>query len=251
MTVPATVTALHRARASVAPLPFASPAPPAGVAPASPAPARATVLTLDGGERVQLESAERGQRLTLTCREGRALLEYDTHTGCLRVTGPISGVSVESSAPDVALAAAGNLSLRAEGQVSIRGALGVSLEAGAASASPSAVARLAPSGLTYAGAQLSLAAEAARLAFQRATVQGSDLRASWSRVGLASRKIEIEAHELRSKVASVAHEIERSLTVKAGRIREWVRGSHHTRAERCEVRASGEVRIDGQRINLG
>lgn len=249
MTIPAPISTVHRSRASVS-------APQAVPLASAPSPfslenRAEAAFTLEGGESVLLARAKQGQRLTLTSRDGQPLLEYETHTGRVRVSGPITSLELDSISPDLELSAGGNLSLNASGRVGIRGGLGVSLEAGAAGAVPSAVAHLAPSGLSYAGGQLSLAAEVARLAFQRAEARGAELRATWSRVRLSSRAIEVEAHQLRSKAKSVFQEIEGSLTVKAGRVREWVRGSHHTRAERCEMRASGEVRIDGQRINLG
>ena len=148
MTTPVPFPTLGRTRASAAaPQPVARPHAPRPVSLRNPA---EQAFTLDGGEALLLARTERGQRLTLTSRDGQPLLEYDTHSGRVRVSGPITSVSLDSGAPDLALGTAGNLSLHASGRVDIHGALGVSLEAGAVGAAPSAVAHLAPSGLSYA-----------------------------------------------------------------------------------------------------
>ncbi len=208
--------------------------------------------SLADGVRLQITTSEGGeQELTLFSRDGHALVEYDTRTGALRLSGAVTHVALRGADTDMALHCEGRLSLSARDGVQIRSPRGVDLELGAGDAAPSAALRLAPHGVTLSGRHLTLASEVARLAFRRAELHGSELRAIVARATLASERLEISSRELRSRVDNAIQEVRGSLTLKAGRVREWIRGSRHTRAERCELVADKDVRIDGKVINLG
>lgn len=209
------------------------------------------VTHLAGGEQLTLTPTAHGQRLTLCSPEGQALVEYDTHTGCLRVCGPVTRVSLDSTAADVELRSAGNLSLSAEGAIHLSSAAGVTLEVNGSDGRPTACARVAPYGMTFAARQLTWAADSARFNLRRAEIRGEQLRAIWSKASLTSARLELQARDVRTKAHNVMQDIEESLSIKAGRVRQWIRGSHHTHAERSELLAREDVRIDGKTINLG
>jgi len=206
---------------------------------------------LAGGERLLLTDTESGQRLALASRSGQVLFEYDTSSGCVRISGAVTSVALASSAADVELRSEGNLALVARGGVSIRSASAVTLEVQDGTSSPSARASVTPHGISLAARQLDLMAERARASWQRAELCGQKLRARWESAQLSSQHLELEARNVRSKLHTVMQEVEGSLSLRAGRVRQWIRGSHHTRVERSELLATEDVRINGKRINLG
>lgn len=209
------------------------------------------LATLAGGEQVLLLKGQGFESLSLRSREGNVLLEYDTRSGQVRISGPIQAVSVASGAPRVELRSAGDLDLVAGGSVNVRAGAGVTLEAANGAAAPSAIVRVMPQGLTFAARQLAIAADGARMSLSRASVRGGVLDARWSRVRLDSERLELNARDVRSRLGNLVQEVEQAFTLKAGRVRQWITGSIVTRAERSELVAREDVRIDGKIINLG
>jgi hypothetical protein len=151
----------------------------------------------------------------------------------------------------VELRSEGNLSLCARGALKLSSSAAVTLEVTGQDARTSASARLAPYGISFAARQINLAADSARFNLRRAELRGEQLRAIWSRASLTSVRLELNARDVRTKLHTVLQDIEGTLSVKAGQVRQWVRGSSYTQAERSELLVRQDVRIDGKSINLG
>lgn len=68
---------------------------------------------------------------------------------------------------------------------------------------------------------------------------------------LTAERLELVARDLRTKAKTLVQTVEETLTTRAGRLREWVRGSRHSQAETTEILSEKDVRIDGTKIRLG
>ena len=69
--------------------------------------------SLADGARLQIASSEGNQELTLFSREGQMLVEYDTRTGALRLSGAVTHIALRGTDPDMELHCEGRLALSA------------------------------------------------------------------------------------------------------------------------------------------
>lgn len=183
--------------------------------------------------------------------EGQPILEYNSHTGVVQILGNLSSVQLDSERPALGLTAQGDLNLSAGGVVRIRGQQGLNLEVGEENMPATSAAHVTSHGITLASRHLRLVGQKAALHFKQLELTGERLESVWSRVQLASEKLDLRSGDVNAKMKTLVQDVEESLTLRAQRVRQWVRGSIVTRAERSDLRAKKSVRIDAKSINLG
>lgn len=84
-----------------------------------------------------------------------------------------------------------------------------------------------------------------------ATYQGRILGMTVERTKLLLGKVNSTIGRLVEKAKNVYRDVENLNQLKAGRMRTLVDGSYHLKGERIIEKAKKEVRIDGEKINLG
>ncbi len=84
-----------------------------------------------------------------------------------------------------------------------------------------------------------------------ATYQGRILGMTVERTKMLIGKVNSTVGRLVEKAKNVYRDVENLNQVKAGRMRTLVDGSYHVKGERIVEKARKEVRIDGEKINLG
>jgi hypothetical protein len=179
------------------------------------------------------------------------VLEYSALTGDVRITGRVRALELDTPERGLRLSSRGDIHLNAEGMVRLRGKAGVRIEAAGADCAPVSAVDVGPAGVTVAGHRLGVAAAEGCVRMRRCDVSGDELRATWKVATWAAERLEIAARDMRTKAASLVQSVEQTLTTRAGRLREWVLGTRHSRAGSTEILADEEVRIDGAKIHLG
>ena len=98
---------------------------------------------------------------------------------------------------------------------------------------------------------LQVKASKADINFIDSQFQGMRLSASIAQAKMFLGKLQITAGRLIEKAKNVYRQIENLNQLKAGRMRTLVNGSYHLKSDTINQKADGEVRIDGDKINLG
>ena len=212
---------------------------------------RELAIELHTGGRLRVIDGPNGTKLTLSSPSDECLLEYDTHSGQVRIRGPLSRVALSAPREGVELSSAGDLTLQARGVVRVQGEAGVQIGAGASEHPSAPRVTLGPNALSVSAAKLRAFGQAGNLRVEECEVSGRNLRSSWQLAAISAERLEQTARDLRVRASDLIQDVEDALTTRAGRVREWIKGSRYTRAESAELRAERDVRIDGKKIHLG
>lgn len=99
--------------------------------------------------------------------------------------------------------------------------------------------------------QLSMETGKAEFNVVDASYQGLRLAASVAHTKLFLGKLQSNVGRLIEKAKNVYRQVENLNQLKAGRMRTLVKGSYHLKGENINQKAEKDVRIDGDKINLG
>ncbi len=99
--------------------------------------------------------------------------------------------------------------------------------------------------------QFSLETGKAELNIADANYQGVRLGASIAQTKLFLGKLNTTVGRLIEKAKNVYRQVDNLNQLKAGRMRTLIKGSYHLKSESINQKAEKEVRIDGDKINLG
>jgi hypothetical protein len=207
-------------------------------------------LSLPSGESVVVLELGDGPVLELRCADEQPLFTYHVRTGQVEVRGPVTQVRVSSPEAGLALQSGGDIALEAKGRVRLHGNAGVELAAGS-QAHPMASARLTPTGIGLFAPEFAAVAQTARIKLRRLEYAGAKLRAAVGSAQVTGDRLELRVKDLRTKVHSAVQQVETSLTVRAGSLREWIKGSRYSKSQRVDIKANEDVRVDGNSIFIG
>lgn len=82
-------------------------------------------------------------------------------------------------------------------------------------------------------------------------VGGREVRVESPKIALRGGKIEVVARALLERLGRAARWVRETFQLRAGRVRAVVAGDHRVQADRIVGIATKDVRLDGERINLG
>ena len=99
--------------------------------------------------------------------------------------------------------------------------------------------------------QFSLETGKAELNIADANYQGVRLGASIAQTKLFLGKLNTTVGRLIEKAKNVYRQVDNLNQLKAGRMRTLIKGSYHLKSESINQKADKDVRIDGDKINLG
>ena len=105
--------------------------------------------------------------------------------------------------------------------------------------------------ITLSSAKFALDTAKGKINITEATYQGMKLGVSVERTKLFLGKLNSTVGRLIEKAKNVYRQVDNLNQLKAGRMRTLVDGSYHLKSERIVEKAEKEVRIDGDKINLG
>ena len=207
-------------------------------------------VELRDGSRLHAQHSRNGSRLRLLAPDHRCLLEYDTRSGNVRIEGPLSRVALRAPAQGLDLSSAGDINLQAEGLLRLRGDAGVRVQVGDAADAPPALS-LGRAGVTLATACLDVFAQQARARFGEAEVSGNELNAAWSRALFHAETFELRARELHQRAQTWLTNVEETWTTRAGHVRESIKHSRFSTAERQQLRARKMSASTARRFTSG
>lgn len=206
--------------------------------------AGATFGALSDGTRVEIERAEGGERVRLVTPSGLPLLEYDTRTGCVRLSSPRGDLVLAAPQGRVRVEAArgfevttqGACVLTAEQQGDAGARARVVLEGERATVTAGVVETTAR--------EVSVAAERVRTVARGVATTAESVR-------VLAGVVETRATRVLERAVHAYQEVDEQLQVRAGRVRVLAREALHAFGKRAFLGAEEEVKLDGEQIRLG
>lgn len=206
-------------------------------------------LIASDGSRAELAGPHGEERLAVRDARGALLFEYEPSSGRASVYVPAGDLRL-CAGGDIELVAGGAILAASAHGVAVSSSGPVSLESKSAEG-PRAGMRLAAGELALAGEALSVGAERARFRLRDTTVEGVRAAAVFGEARLAVEKLETVAGRVIARAKHVFERVEELHELRAGRFRAIVKKTLDLKAEAATLRAERDVRIDGDKINLG
>lgn len=173
--------------------------------------------------------------LAVTDPRGRVLFRYDAATGTAELGAPDG---------DLRLRAAGRIDLEAGSGVGVSGDR-VDLDAGPAHLG------LGDDGADLDAPSVTVRADSASADLGAAEISGDRCTATWSEGRLRFGRLEVTARRLRETFGDAFRSVESLCETRAGRLRTLIQGGWRLRAGQADLAAREDVRIDGDKINIG
>jgi hypothetical protein len=209
-----------------------------------------SICTVEGaGARIEVEGPER--RIAVHDSEDRVLFEYhpQTRRSVLRV--PVG--DLEIAAPDgrIDLTAARGIACTTPGEVLLRGTKGVNIGVPGLEGVADQTLLIDSQSARLSLNRLDITAERCDARMVEADFSAKSLRGTVSSAKLVCDKLETTAQRLWERSGQAIRQVKDLCQVTAGRMRTLVRGAHDIQSERTTITARDEVRMNGDRINLG
>ena len=209
-------------------------------------PAAAGVRLPDGASADAVDD----RRLRVRDGAGALLFEYDAASGRATLHVPPGGLEIAGGKGDVALTTDGELRLAAQ-SVRVDGVVGVRLGVGAGLGRVASGLNLSHRGAHLFGASLEVLAGRARVLLRELVYQGARVDATVDLLKLAAERLESAAGTVIHRARNVYRTVQELCQLRTGRQRTVVEEAAHLQAGRIDLRARGDVSVDGDRIHLG
>lgn len=210
---------------------------------------RESRLVASDGSSARLEGPDGGEVLSLHAPDGQIIAQHDTTTGVTRVVARSSRLEVSTPEGSMHLRSKGVLTMEAA-QVDLHGRGGVRISAGGGAEQPSECAVL-PTGLRFSGRSLHTDVQRASLKAKQTRIESDRIQLRAGETRLRTRSLQIAADRAVTRLGSVCHTVEGVARANLGRMLTFVKGAARVRAQRVDVRARENVKIDGRQIHLG
>ena len=194
------------------------------------------------GASARLVERNGAESLELRDAKNRLLFEYLPETGRCVLTVPEGDLALH--------APRGNIDLLAGKDVQCQGRridLSASGPGGAARSSLS----LEPETVSLSSGSLALAADRAQVLISEGNYQGYRLNVTVEQVKQVFERVETVATRIIERATDAYRQVENLSQLKAGRLRTLVKGACEIQGGRTSIKAESDVKIDGERINLG
>jgi len=209
---------------------------------------RSEITTQDGAS-ARLEQRPGGEAIAVRDRAGRLLFEYDAATGRGSLSLPEGDLRLCAPRGSIELIAAHGIRAAAGGEVSLSSAVGVSLDV---------TGKEERSSLRLEHGEAALHAERLELDVQRSELKLGEAQAWASSLASVVERAELRFGEVTKSAVRAIEQAENLYQrvgelyeVKAGRLRALITESLWMRGDDVTLLAKRDVRIDGDRINLG
>jgi len=205
-----------------------------------PSGASAQVVSHPDWERIQVRDAAR-----------RLIFEYDPVAGNSCVATPQGDLELLAPGGDIRLRAGKGVHIHGDDRLDLTSAQALNLAASVDAGSRDSRLRLDRSGTTLTGQRLGVTTAAGEFNIETTTYRGRTLTAAWQNAKLVLGKLETIAVRLLERSKNSYRIVENLHEIKAGRMRNLIRNAFHLQSRNASVLAKEDVRIDGNRINLG
>lgn len=186
----------------------------------------------------------------LTIRDplGRLLFEHDPETGVSTLSAPDGGLTLAAPAGRVRIRARDGVDIESGGVASVTAR---SHRLTAVRGGDRATLALDPKEARLAADAIALEGRRGDLRLEETRLEGKTLDARLDTAVLAAERAETTIGRLASNLKRVLSRIEDVWDLRAGRARVVTEGTWHQKSERAIILADRDVRIDGERIDLG
>lgn len=204
------------------------------------------------GDRAEIE--REGPMLRVRNERREIVFEYDESTRRSRLVAPPGDVEIAAPGGDIELRAAGTL--RASGrdvELTARHCLRLSVSSAMAGAGRAVSSALQMVGgvVGVAGREVDVAAKTGRMHIDDCQVRGRSMRGRFGCMRITADRVERIVGRVIERAGTILQRVTGSVRTDADRVTTTTSGVHRIRAGRVDVQADSDVRIDGDRINLG
>jgi hypothetical protein len=183
--------------------------------------------------------------------EGRVVFEYQPHQRRSILHAPTGDLCLAAPGGRIELAAARGIRCATDGEFCLHGERGVLLAAPGADGGPDQALGIDGRGARLEVRRLAVTAGEGEIRVRRADFHGQRLHSTVESAKLVYGKLEVTAQRLWERSGQAIRQVLALCQVQAGRMRTLVTGSHHLHSGRTTIVGREEVRIDGEKINLG
>lgn len=201
------------------------------------------------GARVQGEGLD--QCIVVHDEDEQPIFEYHPASGRSVIKALRGDLLLAAPNGRIGLTAGRGVDFDTKGGVAVTSSQGVRIAAGRDADRFEQELRLDGDGLHLGVHEMDVVAGQGRFRIAQAVYYGKQLQSTVERARMFYGKLEICAQRLRERCGQVMRSVRHLYQIQAGRLRTLVQGAHHVHSERTTIMARKEVRIDGEKINLG
>lgn len=172
--------------------------------------------------------------------DGRCVIQ--AARGDLRLTAPNGCIDLEASR---------GVRCRSDGEVALRSGRAVSITAQGEGGGPDQSLQMDGNGARLGVHKMTVTAGEGDISVTRAAYRGRNLQSTVDRARLVYGRLETRARQMWQNSGYLFRQVQHLCQMQAGRMRTLVKGAHHTQSQRATLIAREDVRIDGEKINLG
>ena len=201
------------------------------------------------GARVQGEGLD--QRIVVHDDHEQPIFEYHPASRCSVIKALRGDLQLAAPNGRIDLKAGRGVRLHTDGDVTVASDQSVRI-AVAGSPNPSnQELRLDRDGFHMGVHEMDVIAGQGCIRMARAVYHGKQLQSYVDRARMIYGKLEISAQRIWERSGQALRSVRHLYQIQAGRLRTLVQGAHHVQSERTTLIAKKDVRIDGEKINLG
>lgn len=211
----------------------------------------ASLRVRDGTHAVVDRRADGSELLRVTNAAGSVLFEYDPSTGCSTALAPAGTLSVRAAQGRLQLHGEHGVDLTSGADVRVQARGALSLERASDDGAASQRVWLDRRGVGVAASAIFALSERLESRIADAKLTFGTVRSTARALRSVVDAVETRAGRIVERARDVLREVEGVHQLRAERTRTIVRQTAHTTARRVVLNADEDVKIDGQKINLG
>lgn len=197
------------------------------------------------------EVGEDQETLRILSPSGELVFEYDPVAGKTRVCVPVGDLEIAAPEGSIGFFSGRDLRLRGEESVEVSGGGQLALGVGPRAGGWESVLELSRKLLRLRSPLLRLEAERGEATVVAMSLRGESLVARWHTAKLVVERLETWAEDVISRAREVRQVVDRLWQLKVERFRTVARGPCQLQGKNLDLRAAEDVKIQGERIDLG
>lgn len=209
-------------------------------------------IVLDCGARASLLTTGNDQLLRVTAPSGDILFEYAAASGKSCVYAPNGTLDVITGSGDISFDSSADIIFKTSGKVCLSGKAGITLDTGiddSIATQPGSVERTQC--ISLKSHSFALDSSEADMRLGRIRVIGDYFEGALGRISLSVDRLQTIAKISIQTMSSLYQTVSGLTQLQTGRLRTLVAGTWHSKSKRIILRAEEDVKIDGEKINLG
>lgn len=197
------------------------------------------------------EVGEDQETLRILSPAGELVFEYDPVAGKTRVCVPAGDLEIEAPEGNIGFTAGRELRLRGETTVEISGGDRLGMGVGPGPAVLDSMLELGRNLLRLRSPVVRLQAARGEAVVTEMNVRGETLSARWGTAKIVVERLETWAEDVSTRAREVRQVVDRLWQLKVERFRTVARGACQLQGKNLNLRAEEDVKVQGERIDLG